>query len=228
MLLLSKEKGMHNTINISHLNKTYENGTVALSDFSYSFEYGRMYAVTGHSGAGKTTLIQMIASFIPPTDGVIEVNGKNIVELTSDERTMYRRNSVGFVFQSYLLNPRLNALENVMLPMLAGSSDYDECVAKSTRLLDEMGLGELKESFPNKMSGGEQQRVSIARALVNDPKIILADEPTGNLDSENQNMILGILRGLADRGKCVIVVSHSADLAGAADESIKLEKGKVV
>ena len=215
-------------IQVWNATKEYENNVIALDKVNYSFEYGKTYTVTGESGAGKTTLLGAIASFIPLSSGEIFIDGEPISNCDSKEIAMLRRHTIGYVFQSYLLNPRLTALENVMLPMLSEKKRYRECENTAAGLLEKVGLSGKENEFPYHLSGGEQQRVSIARALANNPRIILADEPTGNLDEENENKIFRIMKGFSDDGKCVIMVSHSKEAKNYADEILNLKHGVLV
>ncbi len=219
---------MPKAIEIRGLCVEWDNGVKALDSINCSFDCGRLHAVIGESGAGKTTLLKSIASFIRPLGGQILVNGEDVADLDPEKTAQYRRETIGFVFQTYLLNPRLTACENVMLPMIAGDAAYGKCLDRSLKLLSQMGLDGKVDMFPNMLSGGEQQRVSIARALANDPQIILADEPTGNLDPGNQEMVFGILKELAGQGKCVITVSHSIEVTGYADEVLTLSGGRLI
>lgn len=207
--------------------KEYENGIVALEKVNCCFEYGKMYAIMGESGAGKTTLLQSIATFIPLTSGQIVIDGEPTSNLSPYETAMIRRKTIGYVFQSYLLNPKLTALENVVLPMLSEKKKYRECVTVATSLLEEVGLGEKESEYPHNLSGGEQQRISIARALANNPKIILADEPTGNLDWDNQNKIFRLLKRLSESGRCVVTVSHSKEIVDVADKVLYMRGGRL-
>lgn len=208
--------------------KEFENGIIALDRVSYSFDYGKTYAVMGESGAGKTTLLSTMATFVPLSSGEIWINNNPVSALNPDEIALIRRYTIGFVFQSYYLNPKLSAIENVILPMVSGNKKYSDCLDDAARLMEKVGLSEKKEAYPSNMSGGEKQRVSIARALANDPRIILADEPTGNLDFDNEIKMFEILKGISEEGKCVIIVSHSKTVEEYADKILYMKHGQVV
>ncbi len=196
--------------------------TPVLSGISYEFEKGRMYCITGKSGAGKTTLLSLLSGLADPDKGEILYNGDNIRKI---DKYKFRSKYIGVIFQSYNLITKFTALENVLLSMdIAGIKDKDR-KQKAKELLASVGL---EDDEANRrilhLSGGQQQRVAIARALSYDADIILADEPTGNLDSDTQREIMEIFRALADAGKCVILVSHSPEVAAMCDERFELRK----
>ena len=196
--------------------------TPVLRDISYEFEKGKMYCIVGKSGAGKTTLLSLLSGLAKPTVGRILYEGKNIAQI---DKYTFRSKYIGVVFQSFNLITKYTALENVILSMdVAGYKTKDKR-ARALDLLDSVGLDEDEaERRVLKLSGGQQQRVAIARALSYDPDVILADEPTGNLDRDTQKEIMEIFRELANQGKCVILVSHSADVADMCDEKYVLTK----
>lgn len=193
-----------------------------ISNIDYSFEEGKIYAIIGKSGAGKTTLLSLLSGLAKPTGGEILYNGKNIAKI---DKYRFRSTAVGVVFQSYNLLPYLNAKENVILSMDIASAKIKDKKARADELLKKVGISE-EESRRSvlKLSGGQQQRVAIARALSHKPQIILADEPTGNLDAETQEEIMQLLRTLANEGKCVIVVTHSPEVSKSADIVYELKK----
>ncbi len=196
--------------------------TAVLSNIAYEFEKGKMYCIVGKSGAGKTTLLSLLSGLAAPTRGEIFYEDKNIAKI---DKYTFRSKYIGVVFQSFNLITKYTALENVILSMdVAGYKTKDK-KQRAVELLDSVGL-DVDESNRRvlKLSGGQQQRVAIARALSYDPDIILADEPTGNLDGETQNEIMQIFRKLADQGKCVILVSHSPEVAAMCDERYELIK----
>ena len=197
----------------------------ALSDVSCDFEKGRFYAIVGRSGSGKTTLLSLLAGLDLPTGGEIIFDGKATRDI---DRSELRRKYISVIYQSFNLFPLLTALENVMYPMQLNAVPKAEAAAKAKELLLSVGLGEkIFRQFPKMMSGGEQQRVAVARALAADAEVILADEPTGNLDTENGKQVISILRSLAhDKGKCVIVITHDEDIAASADEILRISDGK--
>ncbi|MBR6502143.1 MAG: ABC transporter ATP-binding protein [Clostridia bacterium] len=213
------------TLQLENLSYKYEKASAnVLSGVSLNFESGKIYAIVGKSGSGKTTLLSLLSGLAKPTAGKILYDGKDISKIDKYE---YRSKYVGVIFQSFNLLPQLTATENVVLSMnIAGMKDKN----KTQIAHDLLGKVDIEpEEFDRrvlKLSGGQQQRVAIARALSYNPQIILADEPTGNLDGETQDEIMKIFRRLADEGKCVIIVTHSPDVAKAADVKFELRKGK--
>lgn len=196
--------------------------TEVLKDISFEFESGKMYCITGKSGAGKTTLLSVLSGLAKPTSGDILYDNKNIKKI---DRYRFRSKYIGVIFQSYNLITKFTALENVVLSMeIAGVKG----IKKKKKALELLQSVELDEKEANRrvlhLSGGQQQRVAIARALSYDPEIILADEPTGNLDGETQNEIMNIFKALAEKGKCVILVSHSPSVANCCDVNYELKK----
>ncbi len=198
-----------------------------LQGVSYTFEAGRFYGIIGASGAGKTTLLQIMGTLEEPTGGRVVINGRDSGEMSVQERAKLRNEQIGFVFQSFYLNAYLTAVENVMMPMLITKVDFDDCRKRAEKLLEQMGLGERLEHYPAQLSGGEQQRVALVRALANRPNIILADEPTGNLDEANEDNVMGILRKLADEGMTVIMVTHNQRLLQQVDRILRLADGQL-
>jgi putative ABC transport system ATP-binding protein len=198
----------------------------ALRGIALSVEMGTMTAIKGDSGSGKTTLLQMVGALDTPTTGSVIVNGEDLSDLAEKELTQYRAKTVGFVFQSFNLIPNLTALENVELAMEAMNVPKTERRIRGCDLLRAVGMEDRMDHKPSKLSGGEQQRVAIARALANDPSIILADEPTGNLDSKTGKAIIDLLRQLRrERGKTVLLVTHSSKAAKACDKMITIKDG---
>lgn len=198
----------------------------AIDNINLEFENSKIYMIMGSSGSGKTTLIQNIGLVDTLTSGQLYINGTNVSLFNDLQKSEIRKKELGFVFQSYYLNPLLTAIENVMLPMhLNKHMKMFDKKEKAKNLLKTVGLEERAFHFPNEMSGGEQQRVAIARALANDPNIILADEPTGNLDRENEAIILDILKELRRLGKCIIIVTHNEEITKYADEILYMKKG---
>ena len=196
--------------------------TPVLKDISYEFEKGKMYCIIGKSGAGKTTLLSLLSGLAAPNAGEIIYDGKNVAKI---DKYTFRSRYIGVVFQSFNLITKYTALENVILSMDVAGYKSKNKKARALELLNSVGLDEDEANRRVlKLSGGQQQRVAIARALSYDPDIILADEPTGNLDQETQNEIMDIFRELANQGKCVILVSHSSDVAATCDECYELTK----
>lgn len=200
-----------------------------LNNITYSFEKGKFYCIIGKSGAGKSTLIQMLGLLTNSSNGKIFINNIDTSKMNDNEISDIRNQNIGFVFQSFYLNPLMTALENVTLPTYANKKlNNDERKQKAISILKKLGLSERINHFPKELSGGEQQRVAIARALVNNPDIILADEPTGNLDFENEIKILEILKQLSENGKCVIVVSHNEKTKEYANQILTIKNKKLV
>ena len=196
--------------------------TPVLKDISYEFEKGKMYCIIGKSGAGKTTLLSLLSGLAKPTAGEIFYDGKSIAKI---DKYTFRSRYIGVVFQSFNLITKYTALENVVLSMDVAGAKIKDKKQKALTLLDSVGLDEDEANRRVlKLSGGQQQRVAIARALSYDPDIILADEPTGNLDRDTQKEIMDIFRELANQGKCVILVSHSPDVADMCDARYELTK----
>ena len=199
----------------------------ALDGVTLSFQAGEIAAIVGRSGSGKSTLLQLLGGLDRPTSGEVYVRGRRLAESSEDELALYRRQDVGFIFQFFNLVPTLTALQNVELPLTLAGIPRVERRRRSSELLDRTGLGGRREHRPSQLSGGEQQRVAIARALVHDPPLLLADEPTGNLDSKTAGEILGLLGSLA--GKTILVVTHDRGLAETfAKRTVELVDGKVV
>ncbi|GHO67361.1 macrolide ABC transporter ATP-binding protein [Ktedonobacter sp. SOSP1-52] len=209
--------------------KMYGEVIKAVDEASFVFTEGQFVTIMGPSGSGKSTLLYILGSLDKPTGGELVVDGINVMSLTGPKEHKFRRQNVGFVFQSFHLIPNLTALENVMLPMeLAGGKSRADMRERARTLLLQVGIDENRHRHrPGRLSGGQKQRVAIARALANDPKVILADEPTGNLDSQNGKRIIDLLKRLANQGRTVIVVSHDRSVAKVADVRIEIEDGKI-
>lgn len=213
-------------IELKKVSKTYKMGEVeikACHDVSFQIEKGELVVILGPSGAGKTTVLNLLGGMDTITSGQIIVDSQDITKYTRKELIGYRRNSIGFVFQFYNLVGNLTAIENVELAVQICKNPFSP-----KTILERVGLKDRINNFPAELSGGEQQRVAIARALANNPDIILADEPTGNLDIENEIYVLEKLRNLADTGKCVIIVSHNMLVKKYADIVINMKNGKFV
>ena len=214
------------------INKFYEEGgnrVNILNDVNAEFSDGELVVLLGKSGSGKTTLLNLISGIDSPDSGRIEIGGRDISNLTESELTLLRRDHIGFIFQFFNLIPTLTVLENVALPSeLAGVSRKDS-FNKAQDLLSKVGLGKRSGSFTDVLSGGEQQRVAIARSLINDPAIILADEPTGNLDPATSREVLELLLEIQrDSGKTMIVATHSAQIADRGDTVYNIQNGTLV
>jgi putative ABC transport system ATP-binding protein len=198
-----------------------------LKDACFAVGEGEIVAIRGRSGSGKSTVLNLVAGIDRPTAGEIFVGGEALSRLGPRERTLLRRDQIGFVFQFFNLIPTLSVLENVRLPAeLAGDGRAHE---RARELLDRVGLADRAQAFPDRLSGGEQQRVAIARALVRDPRLVLADEPTGNLDDATGASVMGLIDALTRRaGKTLLLVTHSGELAGLADRVLTIEDGRLV
>ena len=203
-----------------------ENEVHALDGVSISVEEGEFVAVIGTSGSGKSTLLNMIGGLDRPTSGSVTIRGKELLKMKDEELTIFRRRNIGFVFQNYNLLPVLNVYENIVYPIEIDGGKTDTRFVKE--IIHTLGLEQKLKNMPNNLSGGQQQRVAIARALTSSAPIILADEPTGNLDSDTASEIIDILKARAkERNKCVIVVTHSKEVADAADVVYELKDKKL-
>jgi putative ABC transport system ATP-binding protein len=210
--------------------KTYDTGGVevdALRGVDLAVERGEFVAIMGPSGCGKSTLLNLLAGLDRPTAGEVWLDGERIDTLSETELARMRRRKVGFVFQFFNLVPTLSVVENVELPLLLVGERRREARRSASALLSELGIGDKRATAPVLLSGGQQQRVALARALVNTPAVVLGDEPTGNLDSAATREVLGLLRGARDRGQTVLVVTHDARVAAAADRIVNLRDGRV-
>ncbi|MED9933092.1 MAG: ABC transporter ATP-binding protein [Catenibacillus sp.] len=216
------------TLEIKNISYTYKGGTKpVINDVSCDFEKGKLYAVIGPSGSGKSTLLSLMAGLDKPSAGTIDLEGKNIFETDLDA---YRRQSIAMIFQNFQLLPLLTVLENVCYVMEINGVKFKDAKGKASELLLSVGIEEEKHKrYPSNLSGGEQQRVAIARALASGTGIILADEPTGNLDVTNTENIMGILEGLAhEKQYCVIVVTHDLEIADRADKVYQMRDGVLI
>lgn len=221
----NKENVLLSVKNASYRYRDAEENEYALKDVSFDFERGKIYAIRGRSGTGKTTLLSLISGLERCTEGEIIFDGKNLKDMNLDK---YRSSEIGIVFQSYNLLPFMTASENIILSMDASGQKYKNKKEKSIELMAKVGL---KENYANRkvlrLSGGEQQRVAIARSLSYNPKMIIADEPTGNLDKQTESEILDIFKKLAhEENKCVIIVTHSANVCDVVDDVYDLKKVK--
>ena len=217
-------------IEISGLIKTLHGGghkVEILKSIDLTIPTGQFIAITGHSGSGKTTLLSLIAGLDTPTDGKINIDGQDITKLNEDELALLRGNRFGFIFQNFHLIPTLTALENVVLSLELNNTPG--ATKKSEDLLSAVGLGDRLNHYPAQLSGGEQQRLSIARAFVNEPDIILADEPTGNLDSKNSDHIMDLIQELHQiKQATIILVTHESQVANQSQRILTLEDGKII
>jgi ABC-type lipoprotein export system ATPase subunit len=220
------------TISAEGLSKSFQlRGQMiqAVDEVSFAFTSGQFVAILGPSGSGKSSLLYLLGGLDRPSSGELVIDGVDVKRLSASQEHRFRRQKLGFVFQSFHLIPGLTALENVMLPMeLMGGTSDAAMHERARMLLRQVGIDENRHHHtPGKLSGGQQQRVAIARALANDPRVILADEPTGNLDSQTGKLIVELLKQLAEQGKTVIVVTHDVSIAEVADVCLAMQDGRI-
>lgn len=212
-----------------NLKKYYDQNMVcvkALDGVDLSVEQGEFVAIVGTSGSGKSTLLHMLGGLDRPTAGTVLVDGKKIFDLKEEELTIFRRRKIGFVFQSYNLVPVLNVYENIVLPIELDGNQMDTAYVKD--IIEVLGLEKKKYNLPSQLSGGQQQRVAIARAIASKPAILLADEPTGNLDSVTSQDVLSLLKVTSDRfGQTVVMITHNEEIAQLADRIVRIEDGRI-
>ena len=214
-----------------NLKKYYGKGSYlvkAVDDISFGIDEGEFVAVVGTSGSGKTTLLNLLGGLDTADSGKVLIRGKSLLELGDEERTVFRRRNIGFVFQNYNLLPEADVYQNIILPIrLDGSKNVDEEYVAG--LIEKLGLGDKLRVRPNQLSGGQQQRVAIARALSTKPAIVLADEPTGNLDSETSGQVMELLqRTLKDLGQTMVMITHNEAVAAEADRILHIKDGKLI
>jgi putative ABC transport system ATP-binding protein len=219
-------------IRLEHLTKDYQEGPhirCVLCDLSAAFAHGEFVAILGKSGSGKSTLLNLISGIDLADSGSIWLDGQNLTALDENRRTLFRRRKIGFIFQFFNLIPTLTVMENVVLPLELNGATTLAARRQAGLLLEAVGLLDRARTFPDRLSGGEQQRVAIARALVHDPLLVLADEPTGNLDEETGRQVLELLDRLTRQaGKNLVMVTHSNEAAALADRVLHLREGKLV
>jgi putative ABC transport system ATP-binding protein len=220
-------------LKVKDLSRTFQSGdteVAAVDSVSLEVPNGQFASIIGKSGSGKTTLLSLLGTLEKPTGGHIEIDGKDVTAISDHALVDYRRKKIGFVFQAYNLIPNLTALENVMLPLSFEGVRGSERKQRATELLEQVGFtADQMDRKPGRLSGGQQQRVAIARALANKPSLILADEPTGNLDTETGKMIFDLLHDLAKtQNTTIVVVTHDLTIAGKTDKSFRLADGKLV
>ena len=218
-------------LQVQSLNKTYTRGNQivrALKDVSLELKAGQFVSIMGPSGSGKSTLLHLMGGLDRPTSGCVILNGDAIERMNDDELSLFRRKRLGFIFQFFNLLPTLSALENVALPRLLDGEPLKNIEPKARELLEMIGMGKRTDHKPDQLSGGEMQRVAIARALIADPLLILADEPTGNLDSKNGEAVMHLLNDLHREGSTICMVTHDPRFAKHADREVHLFDGKVV
>lgn len=220
---------MMNILITEELKKYYgskENEVHALNGVNFSVQEGEFVSIVGTSGSGKSTLLHMLGGLDRPTSGKVIVDGKDIFSLKDEALTIFRRRKIGFVFQSYNLVPVLNVYENIVLPIELDGNKVDKAYVEE--LIETLGIREKLQNLPGQLSGGQQQRVAIARALAAKPAIVLADEPTGNLDSRTSQDVLGLLKVTGDKfGQTIVMITHNPDLAQLADRIVRIEDGMI-
>ena len=218
-------------IRLKKLTKYYSEGDKTrsvLDELNLSVEEGEMLVLLGRSGSGKSTLLNLVSGIDKPNSGEVIIGETDLTTMDEKNRTLFRRKNIGFVFQSFNLISTLTALENVLLPLKLKGDGDKHTLSKAQQFLEEVGLGDRGDSYPDRLSGGEQQRVAIARALANEPMLILADEPTGNLDYKTGKNILEILNDLVrDNGRTMIIATHDRDICKIADRVLELQGGKL-
>jgi putative ABC transport system ATP-binding protein len=230
---MANSEGCHsNFLRLEHLSKSFQEGShrrSVLRDASAVFRRGESVAIVGESGSGKSTLLNLISGIDHADAGAIWLNGANLTTLDERRRTLFRRQSIGFVFQFFNLLPTLTVRENVVLPLELNGVNGAQAIQRARILLEAVGLGDRGETFPDRLSGGEQQRVAIARALIHDPRLVLADEPTGNLDEDTGHEVLSLLDRLTRQvDKNLILVTHSPEAAAYADRILYLSEGRLI
>lgn len=220
---LIKVRDLYKIFNIGS-NKVY-----ALNGVSFDIYRGEFIAIVGTSGSGKSTCLNMLAGLEAPSSGVIQIAGKRIDKMNEAQLVKFRRQNVGFIFQSYNLIPSMNAVENVAMPLMFRGIDYESRMKSARKYMELIGIGDQGLHMPNQMSGGQQQRVGIARALVIDPKIIFADEPTGNLDSHTTDDVLNLMKKIvSEENRTLVMVTHDPHIASWADRQLKVVDGHIV
>ena len=221
---------MKEILKLDHIQKYYGNGgnvTKAIQDISFSVQEGEFVGIMGASGSGKTTLLNMIGGLDNPTSGKVVINGKDISKFNDEQLTIFRRRNIGFVFQNYNLVPVLNVYENIVLPAELDGNHVDKNFLKEVVRL--LVLEDKLNNMPSELSGGQQQRVAIARALITKPMLVLADEPTGNLDSKTSCDVLGLLKVTSEKlHQTLVMITHNSEIAQLADRIIRIEDGRIV
>lgn len=218
-------------LSVSNLTRTYtqaDSELQVLHGVSFDINPGEMVALMGQSGSGKSTLLHCVGLLDTPTNGSVSINGQNTKDIDENARTILRRTSIGFVYQAHHLLPEFSALENVALPMMIAGQSKGDAQARAAKMLEALGLSARADHRPARLSGGEQQRVAIARALANKPKLLLADEPTGNLDPETAESVFKMLETLVRKtGVAMLMATHNPELAARMDRTLRLNKGVI-
>jgi putative ABC transport system ATP-binding protein len=222
---------MSKIIEVKNLKKSFKTGDtelVVLNDMSFSVDEGDFFSITGRSGSGKSTLLYQLGLLDHPNSGEIIIGGVKVSDLDNEERTKFRLKELGYVFQDYALVPELSSIENVVMPLLMQGLEKKEAYKKAEKALQRIDMGERLYNLPNQLSGGEQQRVSIARAIAHEPHIIFADEPTANLDSETADNVMKAFLELNSHGQTILMVTHEPEYAKLTKRAIKLGDGKIL
>ena len=224
-----EDRSSEYALELQEINKVYEGPPIvkALSDVSLTVNHGELLGIIGSSGSGKTTLLHIMGTLSTPSSGSISIDGTNVVGMSDKQLSGVRSRKIGFVFQEFFLLPGFSALENVANGLLYSGISSKERMERAFEMLGTVGLGERGSHLPNELSGGEQQRVAVARALVHKPSFVLADEPTGNLDSENTASLMALLTTLNEDGTTVILITHDLEVAKSAQRRITLRDGRV-
>jgi putative ABC transport system ATP-binding protein len=231
MTTLAPEADVRTVIALDRVGKTYRSGSLAveaLSDVSLTIDRGEYIAVMGPSGSGKSTLMHILGCLDVPTSGTYRLAGEDVDAMTEDELSDVRNRQIGFVFQQFNLLPSLNAWRNVELPLVYAGVERHERRERAMNALERVGLESRVDHRPGELSGGQQQRVAVARALVTEPALILADEPTGNLDSASSADVLALMHDLHDSGRTIVLITHEADIAAAAERVVRILDGRIV
>jgi len=225
------KKNNKTVLQVEDVTKTYQMGEVkvnAVKNVSLEIYEGEHLTIVGPSGSGKSTLLHILGLLDTPTQGKVYIEGVEVSKLQPDQLAKIRAEKIGFVFQSFYLIPSLSAIDNVMLPLMFDGVDYNIRVEKARKVLSELGMGDRVGHKPNQLSGGERQRVAIARAIVNDPTFILADEPTGNLDTKSGKAVMDIFRKLNKEGRTLVVITHDTNIGNDSDRILKIVDGEIV
>jgi putative ABC transport system ATP-binding protein len=218
-------------IEVKGLKKSFTDGNVSthvLKGIDFSVKTGEFVSIMGRSGAGKSTFLYQMSLLDDPSEGEIHIDGKNVLEMSNDQKTKFRLAELGYVFQDYALLPDLTAVENIALPLLMKGQSKRHAYSEAKKALERMGLGHRMNNVPSNLSGGEQQRVSIARAIAHNPKILFADEPTANLDNESSKRVIEIFKELHKEGQTIVMVTHEEDYAKVAQRLVTLDDGRIV
>ena len=219
-------------LEVNHLKKVYTtrfggNQVEALKDVNFSVEYGEYVAIMGESGSGKTTLLNILAALDKPSSGEVLLNGKNIIGIKEGQMAAFRREHLGFVFQDFNLLDTFSLKDNIFLPLVLSGTHYKEMMARLTPIANTLGISELLEKFPYEVSGGQKQRAAVARALITNPELILADEPTGALDSKSTDQLLDLFTTINESGQTIVMVTHSTKAASHANRVLFIKDGEV-